>query len=118
MPIPTSGFSLGYIYNGNALDSEFNGDFGLAVPAAGYDFLQGPIVDGDTLGMSSFVMGGRAMLPGIPIVPFLGLSALAGGLAYNAVKNRKERAEEKVAVKQAEEQEAAEPKEEPISWGN
>ena len=46
--------SLGYVYNGNNLDGTFFGDFGLPVPAGGYDFLQGPIVDGDTLGMTSF----------------------------------------------------------------
>jgi flagellar biosynthesis protein FlhA len=67
------------------------------------------------LGMSSFVMGGMAMLPGIPIIPFLGLSALAGGLAWSAVRNKKERADEEVAVQQAEAHEEAEPKEEPIS---
>ena len=50
--------SLGYVYNGNAEDPVYFGDFGLAVPAAGYDFLQGPIVDGDTLGMSSFTFFG------------------------------------------------------------
>jgi flagellar biosynthesis protein FlhA len=67
------------------------------------------------LGMSSFVMAGMAMLPGIPIIPFLGLSVLAGGLAWNATKNKKEQAKEEVAVQQAQEQESAEPKEEPIS---
>ncbi|MEC8932841.1 MAG: hypothetical protein VYB08_15580, partial [Candidatus Latescibacterota bacterium] len=35
--------SLGYVYNGQADDSHYVG-FGLAPPAAGYDFLQGPIV--------------------------------------------------------------------------
>ena len=46
--------SLGYVYNGNATDGVFLGQFGLPVPAGGYDFLQGPIVDGDTLGMTVF----------------------------------------------------------------
>ena len=50
--------SLGYVYNGTAQDATYFGDFGLPVPAAGYDFLQGPIVAGDTLGMSSFVFFG------------------------------------------------------------
>jgi hypothetical protein len=61
--------SLGFIYNGNAIDAEFT-KFKLPPPAAGYDFLQGPLVAGapsDTgifdlkkvggkinLGMSSF----------------------------------------------------------------
>jgi hypothetical protein len=35
--------SLGYAYNGNAIDSEFR-KFNLPPPAVGYDFLQGPIV--------------------------------------------------------------------------
>lgn len=35
--------SLGYVYNSNDNDSHYVG-FGLAPPAAGYDFLQGPIV--------------------------------------------------------------------------
>ena len=46
--------SLGYVYNGNATDGVFLGQFGLPVPAGGYDFLQGPIVAGDTLGMTVF----------------------------------------------------------------
>jgi hypothetical protein len=37
--------SLGMVYNGNAVDGEFV-KFGLAPPAVGYDFLQGPIVAG------------------------------------------------------------------------
>lgn len=37
------GLSLGYVYNGQQEDSHYTG-FGLAPPAAGYDFLQGPIV--------------------------------------------------------------------------
>ncbi len=67
------------------------------------------------LGMSSFVMAGMALLPGIPMAPFIGLSAVAGTFAWYAVKNKKERADEKVAVQQAEAHEEAEPKEEPIS---
>jgi hypothetical protein len=45
--------SLGYVYNGNTLDATYNGSFGLPVPAGGYDFLQGPKVDGIPLGMTS-----------------------------------------------------------------
>lgn len=60
--------SLGFIYNGNAVDGTFR-NFGLAPAAGGYDFLAGPVVPspGDTaifdlklkpgyrnLGMSSF----------------------------------------------------------------
>ncbi|MCH7498295.1 MAG: T9SS type A sorting domain-containing protein [Candidatus Marinimicrobia bacterium] len=45
--------SLGYVYNGNVTDFIAE-DFGLPVAAGGYDFLQGPIVAGDTLGMTAF----------------------------------------------------------------
>jgi hypothetical protein len=37
--------SLGYAYNGNAVDLEYK-KFGLAPAASGYDFLQGPLVPG------------------------------------------------------------------------
>lgn len=50
--------SLGYVYNGNTLDNDFFTNYGLPVPAGGYDFLQGPVVDGDTLGMTSFTYFG------------------------------------------------------------
>src|SRR5206468_1993750 len=42
--------SLGFTYNGNNRDDVY-GDI---PPALGIDFLQGPIVAGDTLGLSSF----------------------------------------------------------------
>ena len=54
--------SVGYVYNADDLDV---GGYGRAVPAVGYDFFQGPIVDGDTLGLSSFnyfINGGPATL--------------------------------------------------------
>lgn len=44
---------LAYVYNGNTLDATYNGVYGLAVPAGGYDFLQGPKVDGVPLGMTT-----------------------------------------------------------------
>ena len=54
--------SLGYVYNGNTFDDQFFSSYGSPVPAAGYDFLEGPKVDKDgdgtketTLGMTSFV---------------------------------------------------------------
>jgi hypothetical protein len=45
--------SFGYVYNGNTLDATYNGTYGLPVPAGGYDFLQGPKVDGVPLPMTS-----------------------------------------------------------------
>ena len=59
--------SLGYIYNANTTDNVYFGDLGIAVPAAGYDFLQGPInAAGDTLGMSSFTFFGAGSDIGDP----------------------------------------------------
>jgi len=46
--------SLGYAYNGNNQDGSYLNTFGLAPPAVGFDFLQGPIFQGDTLGMTSY----------------------------------------------------------------
>ena len=37
--------SLGYVYNGSRVDASY-ADFGLAPPASGFDFLQGPLVRG------------------------------------------------------------------------
>ncbi|MBI1261036.1 MAG: flagellar biosynthesis protein FlhA [Rhizobiales bacterium] len=41
------------------------------------------------LGMSSFVMGAMALLPGLPAIPFLLLSGGAGGLAYHLWSSRR-----------------------------
>jgi hypothetical protein len=41
--------SLAYVYNGADVDANYG-----VPPAAGYDFFQGPIVDGDTLGVTRF----------------------------------------------------------------
>ncbi|WP_106754304.1 flagellar biosynthesis protein FlhA [Pannonibacter carbonis] len=54
------------------------------------------------LGMSSFVMVALAMLPGIPMVPFLGLAALAGWLAVKAGNAKKVTAFQAAAVKAVE----------------
>ncbi|WP_439528981.1 flagellar biosynthesis protein FlhA [Pannonibacter sp.] len=54
------------------------------------------------LGMSSFVMVALAMLPGIPMVPFLGLAALAGWLAIKAGNAKKVTAFQAAAVKAVE----------------
>lgn len=43
------------------------------------------------LGMSSAAMGVMAMLPGIPMLPFLTLSVAAGGLAWNTVRRGQQR---------------------------
>ena len=68
------------------------------------------------LGMSSFVMAGMALLPGIPMIPFLALSAAAGGLAWGSVRGKAQKVAEEIVAKQTKEQEEAEaPKEEPIA---
>ena len=66
------------------------------------------------LGMSSFVMGVMAVLPGIPAVPFLFLASCTGGLAYylKTARQQKEQAEEDAAQAEVE---ATPPAEEPIS---
>ncbi|MBX3496638.1 MAG: flagellar biosynthesis protein FlhA [Parvibaculum sp.] len=66
------------------------------------------------LGMSSFVMGTMALLPGLPAVPFLILASGAGGLAFYLMRSRKKRADD---IVDAQEREAAAvpATEEPIS---
>ncbi|MBL9098406.1 MAG: flagellar biosynthesis protein FlhA [Alphaproteobacteria bacterium] len=65
------------------------------------------------LGMSSFVMGLMAFLPGIPTLIFLGLAAGAGGLAYlTSQRKENERDAEKSAAASAEQAKA--PADEPI----
>lgn len=38
---------LGFVYNGDDIDSQLNGGYGSRPPALGYDFFQGPIIDAD-----------------------------------------------------------------------
>ncbi len=66
------------------------------------------------LGMSSALVILMAVLPGIPMLPFMTLGLITGGLAYIADKNRREQKLEERAVEVAGkiEEEAAEPKEE------
>jgi len=45
--------SLGYVYNSDELDGGDHG-YGSAPPAIGYDFFQGPLVDGKRLGVTYF----------------------------------------------------------------
>jgi len=66
------------------------------------------------LGMSSVVMGTMALLPGLPMIPFLLLSGGAGTLAYYVTKKRKTKAAE-LAMAEVEKTKAAPVAEEPIS---
>jgi flagellar biosynthesis protein FlhA len=65
------------------------------------------------LGMSAAVMGVMALLPGIPMLPFVFLAAGAGTLAYVIDKHQKERLAADAQV--AETGPKAEPTEEPIA---
>jgi flagellar biosynthesis protein FlhA len=66
------------------------------------------------LGMSSFLLVGLSLLPGVPMIPFL---VLAGGTGYAAYNLTKRQAAEKVEEEQLliESQKAAVPAEEPIA---
>ncbi len=66
------------------------------------------------LGMSALVMAVMAFLPGIPLVPFLGLAAGAAALAFAVEKQRRQQAAQQEIMETAT-AEAAEPAEEPIS---
>ncbi|MDZ4380165.1 MAG: flagellar biosynthesis protein FlhA [Parvibaculum sp.] len=66
------------------------------------------------LGMSSFVMGTMALLPGLPAIPFLLLSGASGGLAFYLTKTRKKRQTD-ADLAEAQEAEAKPVAEEPIS---
>ncbi len=67
------------------------------------------------LGMSSLVMGVMSLLPGIPMIPFLALSAGAGFLAWNTTRKRSQKAATKIAEQVQEKEEAEADTEEPIS---
>jgi flagellar biosynthesis protein FlhA len=67
------------------------------------------------LGMAAATMGLMALLPGIPTLPFVGLAALAGYLAYVVAKQQRAALAKAAAVEQAEAvQSAGAPAEEPI----
>jgi flagellar biosynthesis protein FlhA len=66
------------------------------------------------LGVASFLAFTLALIPGVPFIPFMALSLLAGGAAYK-VNDKKEKAKTaEAAAKQAETDKAAQ-KEEPIT---
>lgn len=74
--------SLGFAYNGTKKDNIFQGIYNLPVPAGGYDFLQGPIVDGTPLPMTSFTYFGAGSAISDPT-----LSSYSGsGQFYNLME--------------------------------
>ena len=93
---------------------------GLLVSKAGVDGAADKALFGQlsgypkALGMSSFVMVVMALLPGVPMVPFLMLGGIAGGLAWNAGRAQKVAEAAQIQV-QLEEQAEQAPAEEPIS---
>ncbi|MEX2455235.1 MAG: flagellar biosynthesis protein FlhA [Rhodospirillaceae bacterium] len=64
------------------------------------------------LGMSSFLMGSLALLPGIPMIPFLAIAGFAGTLAFFIGKKQTKSTADGLAVSQAA---LPPPPEEPIS---
>ena len=69
--------SLGFVYNGNAIDSEFR-KFNLAPPAVGYDFLAGPIVRGAATDTAVFDLKYRAGFKNLGLTSFAYFSAGSG----------------------------------------
>jgi flagellar biosynthesis protein FlhA len=63
------------------------------------------------LGLSSFLMASLSLLPGIPMLPFLGMAAGTGYLAWHASRRQDADADEEAAAEVAE----SEATEEPIS---
>ncbi|MEE8393683.1 MAG: flagellar biosynthesis protein FlhA, partial [Rhodospirillales bacterium] len=67
------------------------------------------------LGMSSFLLGSLALLPGVPFLPFMILASGVGGLAYFVNTGMKKKEEEEVKLIEEEAMEPAAVEEEPIS---
>lgn len=65
------------------------------------------------LGLSSFLMGALALMPGIPLLPFLSLAGACGTAAW--VMSQRQTAEKNAEVAEAREAEMAPVAEEPIS---
>ena len=53
------------------------------------------------LGLSAFLMMSLSLLPGIPMVPFLFLASITGGLAYFSTRQKAQQAAEVLAEEQA-----------------
>lgn len=69
--------SLGYVYNSTTIDNQY-AQFDLAPPAAGYDFLQGPIVPGDPDDEAIFGLKIRKGFKNLPLTAFVAFSASGG----------------------------------------
>jgi len=69
--------SLGFVYNGNAIDVEFK-KFNLQPPAVGYDFLQGPLVPGSPTDSGVFNLKRVYGKKNLPMTSFAYFSAGSG----------------------------------------
>lgn len=67
------------------------------------------------LAVSSFLLAALAVLPGIPAMPFLTLSALAGGTAFFLYQGAQKKVDDERMNMEQEELETSAPSEEPIS---
>ena len=75
--------SIGYVYNGNAVDNKFS-KFFLPPPAAGYDYLQGPVLPGDPGDVAVFDLKYK---PGFKNLGMTGFSYFSAGSPYSDPSN-------------------------------
>ena len=66
------------------------------------------------VGLSSFLLICLSLLPGLPMLPFLALGGVTGGMAYNAWR-RQQQGDEEMLAAEGEADEAAGEQDEPIS---
>jgi hypothetical protein len=62
--------SLGYVYNSTSVDAIYFNQFGLAPPAGGFTFLQGPIVPGAPTDSAIFNLNVRYGFKNLPMTTF------------------------------------------------
>lgn len=67
------------------------------------------------MGVSSFLMAALALLPGLPVIPFLFLATVFGGMAFLVHQGQERKKQEAAAAKVREEQAKPKVQEEPIS---
>jgi len=67
------------------------------------------------LGMSAAVVGALALLPGMPIIPFLGLAAGVGWLAFRSGGRKAQAVEDKAVAEAVQQAAAVPPQEAPIT---
>ncbi|MBW1784098.1 MAG: flagellar biosynthesis protein FlhA [Deltaproteobacteria bacterium] len=75
--------------------------------ALGSEVVSQVLADPRALGVAAAVLFGFGMVPGLPAVPFLVLSAMAGGVAFAVTKTRKTEKEKAKEIEMAEAKEKA-----------